>query len=124
MHEEIAKEIRRAVDNSRNWGETGWPMTFGRQQKPVNSLKEANALEKTFVYRLEAISYWNRVKDAGVEAATWGERALSSLQKGDLKDTDDSIYFAVFLERPVRGEAPVWGPVYEKFRTQVGAGKR
>lgn len=121
MLEEIVKDIHRAVDNSRNWGVNGWPMTFGKQNRPVNSQKDAEGLEKTFVYRLEAISYWDRVNDAGKEAATWGERAISSIQKGDLKDADDSLYFAVFLEKPVRGDAPEWGPVYAKFKSQAGA---
>ena len=61
------------------------------------------------------------VKEAGAEAASWEDRALSSLQKGDVKDADDSLYFAVFLEKPIRGDAPVWGPVYAKFKAQAGA---
>lgn len=112
----ISTDIEKALQVSKTWAETGWPMTFGKQLRPVNTIKEADALEESFVYRLEAISYWRRAKEAGAEAASWGERALASLKKGDLKDADDSLYFAVYLERPIRGDAPVWGPVYKKFK--------
>jgi hypothetical protein len=114
----ISTDIEKALQSSRTWADTGWPMTFGRQLRAVNTLKEANALEASFVYRLEAISFWTRAKEAGAEAATWGERALASLKKGDLRDADDSLYQAMYLERPVRTEAPVWGPVYKKFKEQ------
>ena len=112
----ISSDIEKALASSKAWAVTGWPMTFGKQLRPVNTLKEADALEASFVYRLEAISYWRRVQEAGNEAVTWGERALAALKKGDLRDADDSLYFAVYLERPIRGEAPVWGPVYKKFK--------
>lgn len=118
---ELAKDIEKALTASRSWAETGWPMTFGKQQRRVNTIKEANALEESFVYRLEAIAYWGRAKEAGGEAATWGERALKALEKGDLKDADDSLYFAMYLERPVRGDAPVWGPVYKKFKQHLSS---
>lgn len=117
MLDAIAQDIQRAIGSSRKWAETGWPTTFGRMERPVNSKKEAEALEKSFVYRLEAVSYWSRVEDAGNEAATWGERALASLKKGDIVDADDSLYFAVFLERPLRSEAPEWSPVYSKLKS-------
>ncbi len=116
---EIAGDIENAVQATKRWAETGWPMTFGKLQRSVNTLTEANALEESFVYRLEAQSYWRRVKEAGGEAASWGERALAALRKGDVKDADDSLYFAVYLERPIRGDAPVWGPVYKKFKHHV-----
>lgn len=117
--EEIAKEIEQALQVTRSWAETGWPMTFGKQLRAVNTITAANALEESFVYRQEAQSYWRRAKEAGGEAATWGERALAAVKKGDLKDADDSLYFALYLERPIRGDAPVWGPVYKKFKQHV-----
>lgn len=120
MLDAIAQDIQRAIGSSRKWAETGWPTTFGRMERPVNSIKEAEALEKSFVYRLEAVSYWNRVRDAGEEAATWGERALASLKKGDIGDADDSLYFAVFLEKPLRSDAPEWAPVYAKLKSHRG----
>lgn len=113
---ELTQDIERALSVSKTWAETGWPMTFGKQPRSVNTIKEAEKLEESFVYRLEAISYWTRAKAAGEEAAVWGAKALQALKRGDLKDADDSLYFAVYLERPVRGEAPVWGPVYKKFK--------
>ena len=113
---EITAAIEKALQVTKTWAETGWPMTFGKQLRAVNTLTAANALEESFVYRQEAQSYWRRVKEAGGEAATWGERALAALKKGDLKDADDSLYFALYLERPIRGDAPVWGPVYTKFK--------
>jgi hypothetical protein len=115
----IATDIEQALHTTRSWAETGWPMTFGKQLRPVHSLAAASALEESFVYRLEAVSYWRRAQEAGGEVATWGERALAAVLKGDLQDADDSLYFAMYLERPLRGEAPVWGPVYRKFKQQV-----
>jgi len=118
---DIAGDIEKALEATKSWAETGWPMTFGKPQRSVNTLKDANGLEESFVYRQEAQSYWRRVKEAGGEAVSWGERALSALKKGDIKDADDSLYFAVYLERPIRGDAPVWGPVYKKFRQHVAS---
>jgi len=120
---DIALEIRQTAERSRRWAEEGWPMTFGRRQRPVNTLADAEALEESFPYRLEALSYWHRVKEAGGDAAAWGERAAASLERGDLRDADDALYFAVFLERPIRGSCPVWGPVYRKYKAQTVAGQ-
>jgi hypothetical protein len=121
---DIALEIRQTAERARRWAEEGWPMTFGKRQRPVNTLADAQALEESFPYRSEAVSYWRRAQEAGGDAAVWGERAAAALDRGDLRDADDSLYFAVFLERPIRGNAPVWGPVYRKFKDRTNGGAK
>lgn len=116
---ELSTDIEAALRATNAWADAGWSMTFGKQLRPVNSLREAEALEESFVYRLEAQSYWRRVREAAKEAAVWGERALAAVRKGDVRDADDALYFALYLERPIRGDAPVWGPVYQKFKRHV-----
>jgi hypothetical protein len=117
--DDITKEIRSTAEGSRRWAEDGWPMTFGRPGRAVSSLGDANALEEAFVNRIEAVAYWRRVEEAGTEAATWAERAAAALDRGDIADADDSLYFALFLERPLRSTTPVWGPVYRKFKERA-----
>ena len=58
MYEDLIKKTETAIENSLNWAERGWTATFGPRQTEINSLKAAEELPKTFVYRMEAINYW------------------------------------------------------------------
>ena len=111
--EDLSNAIKKATDASASWAVTGWPMTFGDRHEQVNNKEAADSSAKTYVNRLEAIAYWARVEQAGAEAAEWGKRALASLEKGDLADCDDSIYYAIFVEKPLNEDAPTWAPVYD-----------
>lgn len=114
--QELKSSIREAIEKSKAWHTAGWKTTFGPRHTEVNNLEEANNLPRTFNNRLEAISYWNNVKNASAEVVEWGERALASLEKNDLRDVEDAVYAAVVVERPVLHGAPTWTGVFQKCR--------
>ena len=114
--QELKPSITEAIEKSKVWHTEGWKMTFGPRHVEVNNLEEANNLPRTFNNRLEAVSYWTNVKNVSEEAVEWGERALASLEKNDLRDVEDAVYFAVVIERPILHGAPTWSGVFELMR--------
>jgi len=114
--QELKSSITEAIAKSQGWHTNGWKTTFGPRNVEVNNLEEAEKLPRTFNNRLEAISYWNNVKNASEEVVEWGNRALASLEKNDMRDVEDSVYCAVVIERPVLHGAPTWYGVFEKCK--------
>jgi len=119
MGQNIEQLIQAAIDKSEKWHTEGWKVTFGTRSTEVNSLEEAEKLPRNFVYRLEAIAYWTRVKGSGAEAADWGRRALASLKKGDMTDVNDSVYYAMVVEKPINDKAPTWAPVVQALTSKA-----
>ncbi len=117
---DIVRMIEEASAETREWTKKGWKVTFGHRQIEANSLEAAEKLPQTEVYRLEAIAYWNRVKNAAEDALIWGGRALEDAKKGDLKGAEDAVYYAQFCEFPIREISPTWGPVFEAIRKAQG----
>lgn len=109
----LSSAIAEALQETKGWPVKGWPMTFGPRNVAVNNLEEAEALPRTFNNRMEAVSYWNRIKSSSQESETWGQRAEKALSGGDIADARDSIYFAMVVEKGFRGEAPTWSKVWE-----------
>ena len=112
MYEELIKKTEAAIDDSMNWAERGWTVSFGPRQTEINSLQEAEELPETFVYRSEAINYWKQVRLTGYDAGISGKKALESLKKGDLKDAEDHLYFAQYVEKPFAESSKTWLNVY------------
>ncbi len=115
-NEELIKACESALDRTKKWATDGWEMHFGGRQITISSLKEAEELPHNSFNRLEAIAYWKRVQHASEDAALWGQKALDALKKGDLKSADDSVYFCMIVEKPLREITPTWGPVYEGIK--------
>ena len=113
------KALKDAIKETEEWVTKGWPMGFGIDSAPVNSVKEAKELPDSFVYKIEANSYWGRVEYVSEEALVWANRALAALEKGDMHDALDCAYSALFIERGFRESIPTWGPALEA----MGAGQ-
>ncbi len=116
MSQEVLQLVKDATNKSLKWAEDGWKMTFGPRQTPVCSLKEANALPDTFSFKIEAITFWDRVKQAGEEAASWGEKAIDALQKGDTKGASDCVYYAYYTEKFYANYLNMWKDVNSKLK--------
>lgn len=118
MSDDIVSMIEKAVAETKAWSTKGWLQKFGSRKVEVTNLQSALDLPDTFVYKLEAVAYWNRVNRSSLEAADWGERALEAARKGNLKDAEDKAYYARFVEHPMREQAPVWGPVFQALQAK------
>ncbi len=120
MNENLIKMTETAIQATKDWTVKGWPTTFGPRKTSVNNLETAKKLPHTDVYRLEAIAYWERVKNSADDILVWGERCLASLKKGDVQDAFDAAYFAVFIEKPIREIAPTWEGVMKALMAAKG----
>ena len=62
------------------------------------------------------------MKTASKEAQEWGLKAKAALEKNNISLAEDCIYYALFLEKPLRGEiADTWLDVYKKARALKAA---
>ena len=52
----------------------------------------------------------------GLEAATWGEKAMQHLADNDLQAAEAAVYYACYLERPLAGHTMTWEPVLKSLR--------
>ncbi len=116
MSEDVIYQVEEAIASSEKWAETGWPVTFGPRNVEVSSLKQAQALPKNFVFRLEALNYWNQAKLTGHDAAESGKKALEALKSHNVHAADDALYFCQFLEKPFTEYSKTWLPLYEAFK--------
>ena len=107
--------LSEAINQSLKWAESGWNITFGPREVKVPSLKEALELPDTFSFKLEAVSYWKRVEEAGQEAAQSGEKAQTALSQGDQKKALDAIYLATFIESPYNKYIETWSNLYRSM---------
>lgn len=119
MDNDLGQHLQQAIDRSRQWAATGWPMAFGERGVVVSSLDQAQNLPVTDVHRLVAVGYWQNVARIGLEAAAWGEKALHHLAEGDLEAAEAAVYYAFFLERPLAHRTMTWRPVHELLRRAV-----
>lgn len=116
MSQDLINDIKKAIEISNSWAENGWAMTFGPRKYSVNSLKEAEALSHENVFKIEAVAYWIRVKQAGEEASSYGQKAIEALESNNMKAADDAIYYACFLEKFYDKHTQTWKPVYNKIK--------
>lgn len=116
MSEDVIYQVQEAIASSRKWAETGWPVTFGPRNIEVSSLKQAESLPKTFVFRQEAANYWKQAKLTGNDAADSGQKALDALKNGNPSAAENALYFCQFIEKPFAEEAKTWLPLYEAFK--------
>lgn len=114
---DLKKTIEAAIAETENWPIKGWKTTFGLRNTEVNCLADAQKLPREFVNRLEAIAYWENVALATGEATKWGKKALSALEKDDLKDAEDSLYYTLVIERPLRPETITWNASHKQMKT-------
>ena len=119
MHDNLIQEVEAAIKKTKEWATVGWTTTFGTRKTEVNNLAAARELPDTFVYRLEAIAYWERVEKTIPETVSWGEKALAALKAGDLKGADDAASFAMWVEKPIREMAPTWEPAVNAIRAAL-----
>ncbi|TLU81678.1 MAG: hypothetical protein FDX21_11450 [Chlorobium sp.] len=116
MSEDVIYQVEEAIACSEKWAETGWPVTFGPRNVEVSSLKQAQALPKNFVFRQEALNYWNQAKLTGHDTAESGKKALEALKSHNVPAADDALYFCQFLEKPFTEYSKTWLPLYEAFK--------
>jgi hypothetical protein len=122
MSGELIKAIDEAIQKSAAWHVNGWRVRFGQRQTEVNSLKEALALPNTFVNRLEAVAYWNRVQIASDEAVEWGRKAKAAAEAGRMAEAEEMVYYAIIIEKPMHGDrSPTWQPVHSLFKSALAA---
>ena len=122
MYQELIQQVQEAIERSNNWAETGWSITFGPRGVDVSSLQQAQDLPKNFVFREEAVNYWNQVQLTGKDAAKAGEKALSSLEKNDLKAAEDALYLSQYFEKPFTKDAQTWQPVHQAAKKKLDEG--
>ncbi len=116
MSEEVINQVQEAIACSRKWSETGWPVTFGPRNTEVSSLQQAQSLPKNFVFRQEALNYWNQAKLTGNDAADSGQKALDALKNSNVFAADNALYFCQFIEKPFAEYSKTWLPLYEAFK--------
>jgi len=116
MDKDIEQQLQRAIDRSRQWAIDGWPITFGDREVVVSSLHQAQNLPASDVHRQVAFGYWQNIAQLGLEAATWGEKAMQHLADNDLQAAEAAIYSACYLERPLAGHTRTWEPVLKSLR--------
>ena len=119
MSEDVINQVQEAIVSSRKWAETGWSVTFGPRNVEVSSLKLAQSLPKTFVFRQEAANYWLQVQLTGNDAADSGQKALDALKSGNLSAADNALYFCQFIEKPFAEQAKTWLPLYNAFKGKL-----
>jgi len=115
MSEDLIRQVEDAIACSRSWAEKGWPVTFGPRNVAVSSLKEAKSLPATFLYRQEALNYWNQARLMGNDAGDAGMKALDALKSGNMRAAHDALYLSQYIEKPLADNARTWHPVYEAF---------
>jgi hypothetical protein len=119
MSEDVIQQVQGAVTRSRKWAETGWPVTFGPRNVEVSSLSQAKSLPKNFVFRQEAVNYWNQAQLTGNDAADSGQKALDALKSGNLAAAENALYFCQFIEKPFADSAKTWSPLYEATKERL-----
>lgn len=115
--EDAIKEIESALQKTEKWTQSGWNITFGRRNVEVNNKPDAEKLPFGTAYGLEAQEYWNMVELISKDCVTWGRRAIESLKKGDMRDADDSVYFAMHWEKQIDKSSPTWASAYSKVKS-------
>ncbi|MDP6246615.1 MAG: hypothetical protein QF560_01695 [SAR324 cluster bacterium] len=119
MYEDLIGQVEEAVALSRNWAHKGWEMNFGDRALNANSLSEAKALPRSFVFREEAINYWNQVELSSKDATEAGTQALEALKSDDLRSALDSVYLSLYIERPYAFGSKTWKSVYESVQNEA-----
>ncbi|OSM05102.1 hypothetical protein [Magnetofaba australis] len=110
--EQIISQLDQAIDAASKWADTGWTMKFGPYNDEVNSLQAAREKPETFVYRLEAIAYWEDIQEQGAETVAQGQKAKEALQNGNMMLARQAVHHAMFLEKKVNDKAPTWGKLF------------
>ncbi len=113
MHEDLIELVEKGIDRSLEWAQVGWLVTFGKNGIKVSSLQHAKELPDNFIYREEALDYWCNVEQLGREAASYGKKAIISLKEGDLQAAENSIYQALYIERPCEKYSTTWRAIHE-----------
>ena len=121
MYEDLIKETEKAIESSMNWAKNGWDVTFGPRHTNVSSLEEAEGLDKTFVYRDEAVNYWKQARLTGNDAGVSGKKALEALKKEDLKSAEDHLYFCQYIEKPFADSSKTWGDLYRVVKEKIAS---
>jgi len=121
MYEDLIKETEKAIELSMNWAKNGWDVTFGPRHTNVSSLEEAEGLDKTFVYRDEAVNYWKQARLTGYDAGVSGKKALEALKKEDLKSAEDHLYFCQYIEKPFADSSKTWGDLYRVVKEKIAS---
>ena len=116
MSQDLIKAIEEAIKETEAWTTTGWKQLFGLRNVEVNSLAAAEALDDTFVYKIEAVAYWTNVKHASEEAVDWGKKALEAAKAGRMAEVDDYAYYSLTLEKPLRSKPVTWNKVYSMIK--------
>ena len=119
MYEDLIGQVEEAVERSSNWASTGWKMNFGERALEANSIEEAKPLPNSFVFREEAVNYWNQVELSSKDAADAGKQALEALKKGDMRRAVDSVYLSLYIERPYAFGSKTWKSVYEAIQNEA-----
>ena len=119
MFEDIIRRVEEAVGLSRKWAENGWNMGFGPKNVPVTSLKEAEALPVSFIYREESVNYWRQVRLMGDDAADSGEKAVEALKNSDVDTAEKALYLSSYIERPYENYTSSWKSLYETLKEKM-----
>lgn len=115
MNEEMIKKVTEAIDEVKNWPIKGWKMTFGPRNVEVNSLQAALDQPKDFVYKIEAVDYWQNVSLIGHDIIEYLEMTRAALKEGDMKAAENKVYYAQYLEKPLEHLTGVSKPLWESI---------
>ena len=102
-----------------NWAKNGWDVSFGPRQTKVTSREEAEGLDKTFVYKDEAVNYWKQARLTGYDAGISGQKALEALKNEDLKSAEDHLYFCQYIEKPFADSSKTWADLYKDVKEKI-----
>ena len=121
MYKELIEKTEKAIELSMNWAKNGWDVSFGPRQTKVTSLEEAEGLDKTFVYKDEAVNYWKQARLTGYDAGISGQKALEALKNEDLKSAEDHLYFCQYIEKPFADSSKTWAGLYKDVKEKIAS---
>ena len=116
MSQALIQKIDEAINKSEKLSESGWKMTFGQRAYEVCNLEQAKALKHDHPYRLEAVAFWELVRDSGHDMAENGRKAKSAFESGNSVDGIDFLYAGSFIERGFENYTKMWYPLYEEAK--------
>ena len=121
MYKELIEKTEKAIELSMNWAKNGWDVSFGPRQTKVTSLEEAEGLDKTFVYKDEAVNCWKQARLTGYDAGISGQKALEALKNEDLKSAEDHLYFCQYIEKPFADSSKTWAGLYKDVKEKIAS---
>nr|CRH05332.1 Conserved protein of unknown function [Candidatus Magnetococcus massalia] len=91
-------------------------MTFGFKGTEINNYQQAVDTPESFCNRIEAVCYWEDIKEVGEETAHHGEIAKEAIAAGNMEKAKHHVFYALYEERKIIASGSTWGPVFDAIK--------